>query len=93
MSPTGGRLAALLDAGEFVLTGEVVPPRSGSGAAVRDAARGLVGYVDAVNITLANNADNLDFGLVAARGSVPHMQRLLGHLEDSLAELERAVGV
>jgi methylenetetrahydrofolate reductase (NADPH) len=51
VSPTGGRLAALLDAGEFVLTSEVVPPRSGSGAAVRDAARGLVGYVDAVNIT------------------------------------------
>jgi diacylglycerol O-acyltransferase len=46
----------------------------------------------AVNITLANNADNLDFGLVAARGSVPHMQRLLGHLEDSLKDLERAVG-
>jgi methylenetetrahydrofolate reductase (NADPH) len=51
VSSTGGRLAALLDAGEFVLTGEVVPPRSGSGGAVRDAARGLVGYVDAVNIT------------------------------------------
>ena len=51
MSSTGGRLAALLDAGEFVLTGEVVPPRSGSGAAVRDAARGLVGYVDAINVT------------------------------------------
>jgi diacylglycerol O-acyltransferase / wax synthase len=47
----------------------------------------------AVNITLTNNADNLDFGLVAARGSVPHMQRLLGHLEGSLKELERAVGV
>jgi methylenetetrahydrofolate reductase (NADPH) len=51
VSSTGGRLAALLDAGEFVLTGEVVPPRSGSGTAVRDAARGLVGYVDAINIT------------------------------------------
>jgi diacylglycerol O-acyltransferase len=47
----------------------------------------------AVNITLTNNADNLDFGLVGARGSVPHMQRLLSHLEDSLKELERAVGV
>jgi diacylglycerol O-acyltransferase len=45
----------------------------------------------AVNITVANNADNLDFGLVAARGSVPHMQRLLGHLEDALKDLERAV--
>jgi methylenetetrahydrofolate reductase (NADPH) len=51
VSSTGGRLAALLDAGEFVVTGEVVPPRSGSAAAVRDAARGLVGYVDAINIT------------------------------------------
>ena len=51
MSSTGGRLAALLDAGEFVLTSEVVPPRSGSGVQVRDAARGLVGYVDAVNVT------------------------------------------
>ena len=51
MSATGGRLAALLDAGEFVLTSEVVPPRSGDGAAVREAARGLVGYVDAVNVT------------------------------------------
>jgi diacylglycerol O-acyltransferase len=47
----------------------------------------------ALNITLANNADNLDFGLVGCRRSVPHLQRLLGHLEDSLKELERAVGV
>ncbi len=46
----------------------------------------------AVNITVANNADNLDFGLVGCRRSVPHLQRLLGHLEDSLKELERAVG-
>ena len=46
----------------------------------------------AVNITLSNNADNLDFGLVGCRRSVPSLQRLLGHLEASLAELERAVG-
>jgi diacylglycerol O-acyltransferase len=45
----------------------------------------------AVNITLANNGDNLDFGLVGCRRSVPHLQRLLGHLETSLADLERAV--
>jgi methylenetetrahydrofolate reductase (NADPH) len=51
VSPKGGRLAALLDAGEFVVTSEVVPPRSGDGAKVREAARGLVGYVDAVNVT------------------------------------------
>ena len=34
----------------------------------------------ALNITLSNNADNLDFGLVGCRRSVPHLQRLLGHL-------------
>ncbi|CAN5524476.1 wax ester/triacylglycerol synthase family O-acyltransferase [soil metagenome] len=46
----------------------------------------------ALNITMANNGDNLDFGLVGCRRSVPHLQRLLGHLETSLKELERAVG-
>ena len=65
MSPKGGRLAALLDAGEFVVTGEVVPPRSGDGSKVRDAARGLVGYVDAVNVT-----DN--------PAASPHMSPLAG---------------
>jgi diacylglycerol O-acyltransferase len=47
----------------------------------------------ALNITLTNNADNLDFGLVGCRRSVPHLQRLLMHLEDSLADLERSVGI
>jgi diacylglycerol O-acyltransferase len=46
----------------------------------------------ALNITLSNNADNLDFGLVGCRRSVPSLQRLLGHLEDSLSDLEQAVG-
>jgi diacylglycerol O-acyltransferase len=46
----------------------------------------------ALNITLTNNADNLDFGIVGCRRSIPHLQRLLMHLEDSLAELEQAVG-
>ena len=45
----------------------------------------------AVNITLANNGDNLDFGLVGCRRSVPHLQRLLAHLETSLSDLEKAV--
>ncbi|MGY1977555.1 WS/DGAT/MGAT family O-acyltransferase [Nocardia gipuzkoensis] len=44
----------------------------------------------AVNITLTSNADNLDFGLVGCRRSVPQLPRLLDHLESSLAELERA---
>ena len=46
----------------------------------------------ALNITLASNAGNLDFGLVGCRRSVPHLQRLLTHLESSLKDLERAVG-
>jgi diacylglycerol O-acyltransferase len=47
----------------------------------------------ALNITLTNNADNLDFGVVGCRRSIPHLQRLLSHLEDSLADLEKAVGL
>ena len=46
----------------------------------------------ALNITLSNNAENLDFGLVGCRRSVPSLQRLLGHLDESLADLERAIG-
>jgi hypothetical protein len=47
----------------------------------------------ALNITLASNAGNLDFGLVGCRRSVPHLQRLLALLESSLKDLELAVGV
>jgi diacylglycerol O-acyltransferase / wax synthase len=47
----------------------------------------------ALNITLVSNAGNLDFGLVGCRRSVPHLQRLLAHLESSLKDLERVVGV
>lgn len=47
----------------------------------------------ALNITLTNNADKLDFGLVGCRRSIPRLQRLLGHLETSLKDLEVAVGV
>ncbi len=47
----------------------------------------------ALNITLTSNADTIDFGLVGCRRSVPHVQRVLSHLETSLKELERAVGL
>lgn len=46
----------------------------------------------AMNITVTTNAENLDFGLVGCRRSVPHLQHMLGHLETSLQDLERAVG-
>ena len=47
----------------------------------------------ALNMTVVNNAGNLDFGLVGCRRSIPHLQRLLVHLEIALKELERAVGI
>jgi len=47
----------------------------------------------ALNMTVVSNAGNLDFGLVGCRRSVPHLQRLLRHLDTSLHDLEHAVGV
>ncbi|MCX5042995.1 wax ester/triacylglycerol synthase family O-acyltransferase [Aldersonia sp. NBC_00410] len=44
----------------------------------------------ALNITLTSRAGYLDFGLTGDRHSVPHLQRLLTHLEDSLTDLEKA---
>ena len=41
-----------------------------------------------INITCFSYADHLEFGIVACRRTVPHVQRLLDHLEESLAELE-----
>ncbi|GAB2993316.1 wax ester/triacylglycerol synthase family O-acyltransferase [Amycolatopsis acidiphila] len=45
----------------------------------------------ALNITLTNTGDNLDFGITGCRRSVPHLQRLLVHLDTALTELEAAV--
>ncbi|MTD58183.1 WS/DGAT/MGAT family O-acyltransferase [Amycolatopsis pithecellobii] len=44
----------------------------------------------ALNITLTSNGDNLDFGITGCRRSVPHLQRLLLHLDTALTELEVA---
>ncbi|MDX6277937.1 MAG: diacylglycerol O-acyltransferase / wax synthase [Nocardioidaceae bacterium] len=46
----------------------------------------------ALNITLTSRHGFLDFGLIGCRKSIPHLQRLLTHLETSLAELEKAWG-
>ncbi|MGV9409007.1 WS/DGAT/MGAT family O-acyltransferase [Nocardia sp. NPDC003693] len=46
----------------------------------------------ALNITVATNADNLDFGIVGCRRSVPQLSRLLAHLDDALRALEHATG-
>jgi diacylglycerol O-acyltransferase len=47
----------------------------------------------ALNITLISRHDQVDFGLLACRRSVPRMQRLLTYIEDSLVELESALGI
>lgn len=46
----------------------------------------------AVNITLCSRDKHLDVGIIGCRTSVPHLQRLLTHLESALAELEGAWG-
>lgn len=45
----------------------------------------------AINITVISYADTLQFGIVGCRRSVPKLQRLLVHLEESLAELEEVI--
>lgn len=45
----------------------------------------------ALNITVVSRHDFVDFGLVGCRKSLPHMQRLLDHLEDALKELETVI--
>lgn len=47
----------------------------------------------ALNITVSSYAGSLEFGLTGCRRTVPHLQRLLGHLETSLLELEDAAGL
>ncbi|WP_374999991.1 wax ester/triacylglycerol synthase family O-acyltransferase [Aeromicrobium sp. CTD01-1L150] len=46
----------------------------------------------AINITLCSRDNYLDFGIIGCRRSVPHLQRLLIHLETALFELEQAWG-
>ena len=75
----GGRLAAILRSGQFAVTGEIVPPRSGSGAAVTDHARALVGSIDAANVTdnptaSAHMAASAGASFVAAAGIEPTLQ-------------------
>lgn len=47
----------------------------------------------ALNITLISRHDKIDFGLIACRRSVPRMQKLLTYIEESLVELEAALGI
>jgi len=47
----------------------------------------------ALNITCTSYSDALAFGMTGCRRSVPHLQRLLGHLDAELDALEHAAGV
>ncbi|PLW83208.1 wax ester/triacylglycerol synthase family O-acyltransferase [Kineobactrum sediminis] len=47
----------------------------------------------AMNITLVSYKDQLDFGIVACRRSVPQVQRMIDYLEESLQELEEVAGI
>ena len=47
----------------------------------------------ALNITCTSYNGEMGFGLTGCRRRVPHLQRLLVHLDDELADLEKAAGV
>jgi len=47
----------------------------------------------ALNITCNSYADQMAFGLTGCRRTVPHLQRLLLHLDTELDALERAAGL
>ena len=46
----------------------------------------------ALNITCTSYDGKMGFGLTGCRRTVPHLQRLLGHLDDELTALENAAG-
>ncbi len=45
----------------------------------------------ALNITLVSRGDQIDFGLIACRRTLPSVQRLLDHLDEELDALENAL--
>ena len=47
----------------------------------------------ALNITVTSYSNEIAFGLTGCRRTIPHLQRLLTHLDDELSALELAVGV
>jgi WS/DGAT/MGAT family acyltransferase len=51
----------------------------------------MISEAQALNITLTRYDDQLTFGLVGDRRALPHLQRMLVHLDDALAALEQAV--
>ncbi len=79
MIKAGSNLENILTNGQFAVTGELGPPKSGNYDVVREKARILKGYVDAANITDCQTAivrmSSLTAGLIAmSEGVEPVMQ-------------------
>jgi len=51
----------------------------------------MISEAQAMNITLTRYANFMTFGIVGDRRALPHLQRMLIHLDSALAELEKAV--
>jgi len=47
---------------------------------------------NALNITCNSYADQMAFGLTGCRRTVPHLQRILTHLDDEIGALEKVAG-
>ena len=47
----------------------------------------------ALNMTLTSYRDQIEFGLIGCRRTLPSLQRMLDYLEEGLAELESAAGI
>ena len=47
----------------------------------------------AMNITLVTYDQNVDFGIIACRRSLPQVQRMIDYMEEALQELEDAAGL
>ncbi|MEO7107502.1 MAG: WS/DGAT domain-containing protein, partial [Rhodoferax sp.] len=47
----------------------------------------------ALNITISGYGDNLGFGYIACRRSVPVLQRMLDYTQNAITELEAALGI
>jgi diacylglycerol O-acyltransferase len=50
----------------------------------------MISEAQALNVTLTRYHDKMTFGLVGDRRALPHLQRILVHLDDALVGLEKA---
>jgi diacylglycerol O-acyltransferase len=53
--------------------------------------RRAIGHGLALNITLISYLDQLDFGLIACRETVPDIEKLTGYIVEEFEELKHAV--